>query len=76
MGVDGIIICQLGKNIFCQLLAEFNPPLIETEYVPDHSLYKDFMLIHGDQAAQGVRGELSKQDGIGGFIAVKDFMRG
>jgi len=48
VGMDGIIVPQLGEDVLCHLLAQLNPPLIEAEDVPDKPLHEDLMLIQGD----------------------------
>ena len=44
-----ILIMKLREDFLCELLTEFNSPFIETEDVPDNTLDRDFVLIHGDQ---------------------------
>ena len=37
---------KFWQNCFCKLLAKFYSPLVITVYVPDHTFYKYFVLIH------------------------------
>ena len=43
---------QLRQYLIGQLFAQFDTPLVKTENIPYYSLYKDFMLIHGYEAAE------------------------
>jgi hypothetical protein len=48
MGLHRFIVCQFGQNIFGELFAQLNTPLIEAENVPDHPLDENLMFVHGN----------------------------
>jgi hypothetical protein len=52
------VISQFRQYLIGQLFAQFHPPLIKAKNIPDNTLYKYFMLVHGYQGTQGERGQL------------------
>ena len=44
------------------------PPLIVWVDIPDATLYKDLVLIHGQQHAQGEWGDFLNEDGVAGAV--------
>ena len=48
MGIHWFVIAEFGQDFLGQLLTQFNPPLIETEDIPDDALDKNLVLVHGD----------------------------
>jgi len=60
---------KLRKDGLCELLAQLNSPLIVRVDVPDDSLNKDLVLIHGNQASQDEGGEFGVHNGVGGFVS-------
>jgi hypothetical protein len=47
------------------------PPLIVRVDVPDATLDKDLVLIHGQQHTQGKRGQLLNQDRVAGAVTLE-----
>ena len=66
------VILQFRQDALGQLLAQFHPPLVKTEYVPDDALDKDLVLVHGDEAAQDPGRQHLKKDRGRGPVAFKD----
>ena len=62
MGIYRLIVDQFRKDLPGQLFAQFDPPLIEAENVPDHALNEDLVFVHGDQTAKGSGSKLLEQD--------------
>ena len=56
MRLNRPVVFQFRKDFIGQLFAKLNTPLIEAENIPDNSLHENFMLVHGNQAAQYSRG--------------------
>ena len=48
MGIYAFVIFYFRQNIVGQLFAEFDAPLVEWENVPDNSLDKYFVFVHGN----------------------------
>jgi len=48
--------------------SDLDTPLVKRVDIPDDSLNKDLVLVHGDEAAQGTRSQLGVQKGVGGTI--------
>lgn len=65
---------EFWKNLFGKLLAEFNSPLIVRVDVPDGTLSKDLVLIHGNQSAKSRWRQLVKHDRVGGSVAKEDLV--
>lgn len=49
MTVGELFLTEFRKDFFCQLLTQFNAPLIEGIDIPENPLGKYFVLIKGDQ---------------------------
>ena len=74
VGGDGPGFFELGEDGLGELLAELDAPLIEGVDVPDDALGENLVLVEGDERAEGARGELGEEDGVGGAIAGEDFV--
>src|SRR5690554_6916124 len=61
----GRIAGQFGEDRLGELFAELDSPLIEGVDVPDDPLDEDFVLVEGDEGAEGGGGELREEDGVG-----------
>lgn len=59
-----IVLGKFREDFLCQLLAEFNAPLVVTVDVPNHALYKNLMFIHGDKSTESFRGNIIHHNGI------------
>ncbi|RUS30421.1 hypothetical protein BC938DRAFT_479411 [Jimgerdemannia flammicorona] len=66
---------QLGQDRLCELFAKLDSPLVERIDIPDDTLDKYFMLIHGNERAEGGGSELLEHDGVGGLVPCKDLVR-
>ncbi len=62
-------------RIFWPIVSQFHTPLIKTKDVPDNALYKDFVLIQGDQTAEATWRYFFQQDRISRPVAFKHFKR-
>ena len=62
MGAYRLIARQFRLYSAGQLFAQFHSPLVKGKNIPDHTLDKYLVLVHGDQAAQGLGGEFAKQN--------------
>ena len=65
---DRFVVAQLRKNLLRQLLAEFDPPLVEAVDVPDRALGEDFVLVQRDELAQRARVNDVDEDAVGGTV--------
>jgi hypothetical protein len=70
-----LVILQLRQYLLSQLLAEFDSPLVKTEYIPDNALRENFVLVHGYQAAQYSGRQHFKENGIGRPVAFESAER-
>ena len=68
------VIGKFRQDALGQLLAQFHAPLVKTENIPDDTLDKDLVLVHGDKAPQNPRRQHFKKDGSSRPIAFKDTM--
>lgn len=75
MAGDSLVVAQLRQDLVGQLFAQLHAPLVEAEDVPDCALYEDLVLVHGDQGAQGFRGQALEQDGVGRAVAFEHLER-
>ena len=53
-------IGEFRQDAVCQLLAEFDAPLIERIDIPDDALYENLVLIQCNQRTQGLGVELAE----------------
>ena len=64
---------QFGEDLACQLFAEFNPPLVKGENIPDHALHEDLVFIQRDQFAKRERRVISfSRKELVGRLPLKD----
>src|SRR5690606_2013503 len=70
----GDFFCRVKfrQDFLRQYLTEFNTPLVETEDVPNHPLYKNLVFIQGYQTAKCTGGELFKQNAVRWSVSFKD----
>ena len=71
---DGETPVQFRKNLFGQLLAEFDTPLIKRVDIPHGALDKDFHFVHGNETPEDAGCQAGEQNGIGGSVTGKDLV--
>ena len=75
MGGDLLVGLQLRDDAAGELLAELNAPLIEAVDVPDDALDENLVLVHRDESAEGLRGNLLHKNGVRRTVALEDLER-
>lgn len=72
MGRNRLVVLQFRQDLFCELLAKFNTPLVEAEDIPDNTLDKDLVFIHRDEISQGAGSEFLEEDGVRRPVSFED----
>ena len=64
MGSSCASFLNFRLDLLCELLAKLDTPLVVGIDVPDDALDEDFVLVRGDQLAQGERIQFREKDGV------------
>lgn len=66
---------QFRQNGLGQLLTKLDTPLIVRVDVPDGTLDKDLVFIHGNERTKSGRSQLLEQERVGRLVALEDLVR-
>lgn len=69
MSGDFAGLMEFGQDRLGELFAKLDAPLIEAVDVPDDPLHENFVLVHRDQRAEGLRGEFLEENAVGRLVA-------
>src|SRR6202007_2356250 len=63
---------KLWNDALRQRFPQFHPPLVKGINLPDRALRENTVLVQGDEAAQHLRRELIRKDGVRRPVALED----
>src|SRR5579862_2208740 len=66
---------ELGNDLLCKYLAEFNSPLVERVDVPNDALNENRVLVQGNELAQRFRRQPFRENHVGWTVARKYAVR-